>query len=333
MCVESVLMQSGPNVRVLIIDDASPDNTAEVASELARKDCRVTFLRHAANKGHIATYNEGIERVSADYMLLLSADDYLLPGALSRAAKLMEANSEVGFIFGKAIDLTNSNSKWEMKTFANAAIEKVTNKTSWCILGGTEFLDFLKCNRWINILRTPTVVVRTELQKRLGGYRHELPHSGDLEMWLRLSACKSVGVINDYQAVYRLHGGNMQKRYQNSKMLGDLQQRKAAFDSFFECCTFPLEGSFKHRKGLLRHLSYEAVGYASHAFNDNEMDISIQLSEFAKDSWPEITKTLPWIMLVSKRRMGLRISRTLVPHVAWIRQTMSKLSNHDRSRL
>src|SRR5437899_781807 len=79
-CVESVLSQSGTNIRVLIIDDASPDNTSDVASELCRRDRRVTFLRHTTNKGHIRTYNEGIEWASADYLLILSADDYVLPG-------------------------------------------------------------------------------------------------------------------------------------------------------------------------------------------------------------------------------------------------------------
>ena len=73
-CVESVLDQAGPTVRVLIIDDASPDNTPEIAAELVRKDLRVTYVRHATNKGHIVTYNEGIEWTSASYQLLLSAD-------------------------------------------------------------------------------------------------------------------------------------------------------------------------------------------------------------------------------------------------------------------
>jgi glycosyltransferase involved in cell wall biosynthesis len=68
------------------LDDASPDNASEVGAEVAREDSRVTLVRHHVNKGHIATYNEGIDWVSADYMLLLSADDYLLPGALDRAA-------------------------------------------------------------------------------------------------------------------------------------------------------------------------------------------------------------------------------------------------------
>ena len=102
-CVQTVLMQSEVTVRVLIIDDASPDNTAEVSQELAREDSRVNVLKHASNRGHIATFNEGIAWAAADYMMLLSADDCLLPGALARSARLMDDHPSVGLVFGRAI--------------------------------------------------------------------------------------------------------------------------------------------------------------------------------------------------------------------------------------
>src|ERR1035438_4484005 len=75
-CVESVLSQRDVNVRALVIDDASPDETAELGQELAASDKRVTFHRHEKNKGHIATYNEGlIDWSTSEYTMLLSADD------------------------------------------------------------------------------------------------------------------------------------------------------------------------------------------------------------------------------------------------------------------
>ena len=89
--VHSVLSQGVEAVRVLIIDDASPDDSAEIAGDLARQDARITFHRHPVNRGHIRTYNEGIEWAGADCLLLLSADDYLLPGSLKRALGLMDS--------------------------------------------------------------------------------------------------------------------------------------------------------------------------------------------------------------------------------------------------
>ena len=74
-CVESVLTQD-VDVDISIIDDSSTDDTERVGSLLADEDPRVTFQRHAVNRGHIATYNEGLERAQGRYSLLLSATTY-----------------------------------------------------------------------------------------------------------------------------------------------------------------------------------------------------------------------------------------------------------------
>src|SRR5579884_1695444 len=89
-CVQSVLSQEGVDVRVLIIDDASKDETPQVGAALAAQDKRVEFRRHRTNHGHIATYNEGlIDWAAGEFSLLLSADDVLIPGSFARAVKLL----------------------------------------------------------------------------------------------------------------------------------------------------------------------------------------------------------------------------------------------------
>jgi glycosyltransferase involved in cell wall biosynthesis len=324
-CIASILSQEGVNVDVLIIDDASPDNTAEVATQLAKKNSRVKFLKHDVNKGHIVTYNEGIEWASAGYMLILSADDYLLPGALSRSVNLMNAHPEVGFTFGKTIDTYDNGATRQTKTIPNAAIANIVDKTCWSILEIVEFLKLIEHSGSINIIRTPTAVVRTELQKRVGGYRPELPHSGDMEMWLRLAAHASVGVLDAYQAVYRLHGGNMQTQYYKGKYLADLQQREAALDYFFQTCSNVIPNAQHLHRNLLKPLSREAVGKASHAFNDNEIELCKELSELALRMYPEIRRSLPWTLLTCKQLMGFRVSCTLLPAVAWTRQAALRL--------
>jgi len=81
------LSQPGVDVRVLIIDDASDDYTPQVGRELAREDWRVEFVRHTTNHPPHRDYNEGLEWATAEYTLLLSADDLLTPGALERAVR------------------------------------------------------------------------------------------------------------------------------------------------------------------------------------------------------------------------------------------------------
>lgn len=295
-CVESVLTQSAQNVRVLIIDDASPDNSAEVAADLAREDSRITFLQHIVNIGHIATYNEGIEWASSDYMLILSADDYLLPGALSRATSLMDAYPDVGFTYGNVIELNDGGAtKQEKIVIYNP------DEAGRCVLKGH---DFIKLSGARNLVATPTAVVRTVLQKSLGGYRPELPYSGDMEMWLRLAAHASVGISEGYQAVYRRHGGNMSEAYMANSWLPDLQQRQAALDYFFQTCDYILPDARDVHRRLFWSLGCEAIGFASTAFNMRKMEDSVQLSEFALVVCPSVKKSWPWTRLACKRLLG-----------------------------
>src|ERR1700710_2937043 len=72
--VNSALGQDGVEVDVLIVDDASPDGSVEIARDLAAADPRVRVLAHEQNKGHLATYNDGLREVDGTYVVLLSAD-------------------------------------------------------------------------------------------------------------------------------------------------------------------------------------------------------------------------------------------------------------------
>jgi hypothetical protein len=312
-CVQSVLTQSLPDIRVLIIDDASPDNTPQIAAKLAAEDSRVHVIRHSSNKGHIATYNEGIEWASADYMLILSADDYLLGGALKRVTDLMDVHPEVGFSFGNAIEIDQTG----RSLFTNS----VECKDDVRILSG---LEFIQLSGPRNIVPTPTAIVRTDLQKQVGGYSSELPHAGDMEMWLRLAAHASVGFIVASQAVYRRHANNMSLAYTDRGLLPDFEQRLMAFECFFRTCSHLLPDAKQLRYSSLFALAHCAVIAASTAMNQAKPDFSEQLSEFALGIHPGIKSSMAWMKLACKQRIGSRAWRSLHLWIQRIRETVPR---------
>jgi glycosyltransferase involved in cell wall biosynthesis len=218
-CVNSVLDQQGVDVRVLIIDDTSKDDSVAVAKELAA-DSRVTVIAHPTNKGHIRTYNEGIDWASSEYFLLLSADDLLVPGALARAVTIMEENPDVVLTHGRALS-------WHDHT-PMPEIDEV-QPTGW------HRQDLLKemCTTSLNFVFTPTAVARTSVQKAIGGYRPSLPHAGDMEMWLRFAARGKVANIDAIQAIYRKHSTAMSNSYL-AEMISDYRQCDLAFTTFFD---------------------------------------------------------------------------------------------------
>jgi len=176
-CVESVLNQDGAEVRVLIIDDCSPDNTMQVAHELVAQDNRIEYRRHSCNQGHIATYNEGIDWAQGDYLVLLSADDVLAYGALQRAAALLDAHPEVGLCFGQTLSFMDTEPLPPWPTIGVESEPTIQTR-----------LEFIERACTGDIPIPVSVMVRTSVQKVVGGWRRELPHAGDPEMWLRFAA-------------------------------------------------------------------------------------------------------------------------------------------------
>jgi glycosyltransferase involved in cell wall biosynthesis len=296
------LAQDVSGLRVLIVDDASPDDTPEVAQALMAEDARVSCVRHTANRGHIATYNEGIEWARADYLLLLSADDYLLPGALARATALLDGDASLGLCFGPVMELHDDGRLVRAEEFGPRSR----------VMRGRNFIELCGRLGCINIVPAPSAVVRTALQKSLGGYRAELPHSGDMELWLRIAAHADVGYVSQPQAVYRRHGANMSHGYEGAHRLRDLAQRRDAVEWLCRGCSEVLPDAPAVRRRLLRQLALDAAGCASAALNNNDRALFEQCRELALALDAGVTRTRQWQHLRLKQLLGRRASAALL---------------------
>jgi glycosyltransferase involved in cell wall biosynthesis len=298
-CVNSVLEQPGVSVRVLVIDDASSDDTPEIGEELASSDSRVEFRRHASNKGHIATYNEGlIDWTTAKYTVLLSADDMLAPNSLSRATQIMDANNNIGMVYGRAIH-------FEREAELPRQIPREFDHTTW---PGTRWLEG-RCRSGQNVITSPEVVVRGSVQRAVGGYQPELTHAGDLEMWLRVAAVSDIAYIRDVpQAFYRVHSNNMHSTVNRGSFL-DLCQRRDVFQFFFDQHHQRVEDS-KHLHQLANlALAREALWDACRAYDRNRVVEyrADELVEFAMAICSK-AKSLPeFSALQRRRRLGPNI--------------------------
>ena len=273
-CVHSALAQSTPqlHVEVLVIDDCSTDDTATVGTSLAASDSRIEFRRHGQNQGHLATYDEGLRWAQGDYCILLSADDLLVPGALRRAAAVLDAHPSVGFAYGRSIRFTTDDDRPPART----------GEPRIRIWEGREWIA-QRCRSATNCISSPEVVVRTSLQHRLGGYRRDLPHAGDLEMWLRLAAHGDVAYLGNVdQAYYRMHAQSM-ARTRFTSPLADLRQRKAAFDALFDDHGGFIADAQDLRSRAGRALAREALWSACHGMDRMRLDAeqTAELEAFA----------------------------------------------------
>ena len=76
-CLDSVLWQSWQNMEIICVDDASPDESAQILETYAKKDARITVLRHERNRGLFRARITGMLRATGDYIAFLDSDDYV----------------------------------------------------------------------------------------------------------------------------------------------------------------------------------------------------------------------------------------------------------------
>jgi len=307
--VNSVLDQEGVDVRVLIVDDCSPDDTQHVGRRLAARDERVEFRRHEQNVGLIGTANEGLEWAEGEFSLLLSADDLLTPGALARAAEVMRRHPRVGLVYGHA-------PYWNDGEPLPPMTGRWTGTRRWA---GAAWVRTV-CRAAQNCISSPEAVVRTSVQRAVGGYDPVCHHASDLNMWLRIAAVSDVAYIRGApQAIYRIHGDSMFRS--DYDPLRDLRERRKAFDSFFASGAESLPDAPVLAALAGRALARQALWRASRAVDRDLMGTAegFPLEDFvafALDVYPD-AKSLPqWRGLQLRRRIGAGRSGWFPPFLA-----------------
>ncbi len=298
--VASALDNRLVDVSVVIVDDASPDGSAAVARQIAAHDGRVTVIEHEVNRGHIATYNDGLDTVITKYLSLLSADDLLTPGALDRACALFESDPEITMVYGRAERFSG-----------DVPTEVPTEVTGWTVWEGGEWAAAVYGNG-TNVAFSPEVVVRTTAHQMIGGgYDPAQPHAGDLHMWLRLAAQGRIGhIAGATQALYRIHGQNMHIAdfgiEAAAGMLTDFRERQTAFT--LAAAHFEQGAELVQRSN--RVLARDAVNLAARAYvwGLTELWPVKGLVDLALELDPQVVHSREWQVYMTRKFVGSRFS-------------------------
>ncbi|MBU5424215.1 glycosyltransferase [Cellulomonas hominis] len=212
--VGSALTQEGVDVQVVVVDDASSDDSLAVARRLAAADPRVTVLAHPRNTGPVATFNDGLALATGEFLVRLDADDLLTPGSLARSVALARTHPSVGLVYGHPVH------------FTDALPPARTRARRWTVWPGRQWLAD-RCADGYNVITSPEALMRMSVVRRVGGQR-PLAHAHDMEMWLRLAAFADVGYVGGAdQAWHRDHPASLSAREVDDAT--DLRERAAAF--------------------------------------------------------------------------------------------------------
>ena len=182
--VNSILKQSHKHVELIIIDDASTDNSWELILQYANLDKRVRPFKNKGNKGILFTRNKGLSLVSKEsqYIAMLDSDDIAKLQRVKKQLSFLQANPEYGIV-GSHIEVIDEKSR-------------VVNKRTYLLRDK----DIKKQLYVKSPFAQPAIMVRKSVMRPYE--RYEVAE--DLDLYFRIkSSCKFAN-LDEYLTQYRV---------------------------------------------------------------------------------------------------------------------------------
>lgn len=187
--ITSVLSQQDVSFELIVVDDASTDNSLAVIEATIANDPRAKVVRHEVNYGVAQTRNHGLIEGRGKYALCLDADDFLNQDTLRQLSIHMELNPLLGIAYGRLAFEDGSLSDWLTLPFDyDRQVDGTFNQVPTCCM------------------------FRREDALRVGGYRSYMQPAEDADLWTRLTTFTgrtAQRVMDGVSFFYRRHPGSL----------------------------------------------------------------------------------------------------------------------------
>ncbi len=255
--INSVCDQTYPRIELIVVNDGSLDDTGRILARLKRPELMVLSQ---PNAGASRARNRAIAVSSGDFIAYLDADDYWLPTKIERQLALMQSRPEIGFCSTATRVETPTGeflNLWTCPGVEIPALHALFQNTA-AIAGSAS-----------------GVMVRRDLQRRVGWFDESLGGNEDTDMWLRLAAVSAYACLPEVLTVVIKQANSRSRNFASMResSLQVLRKNRALLDAesrrhFWRhayasviCDYAKWEARCGHQLGAIRHL-LEAWSYA-----------------------------------------------------------------------
>ena len=180
--VYSVFEQTWENWELLIVDDASDDDTGEVCKQFRQEDERVRYIKLPENLGPAGARNRGIAQAKGDFIAFLDSDDEWLPTKLDQQMRAMKPEDALCYC------------NYEYYDEEEYLLGVCPPRDIAPILKSGKMLSQLLI---MNMIGTPTILVRKACIEEVGAFNEDLTCLEDYEFVLRIAEKYPIAYVDD----------------------------------------------------------------------------------------------------------------------------------------
>jgi glycosyltransferase involved in cell wall biosynthesis len=170
---QSILQQTHKNLELIIIDDASTDNTYNKCQDLVKSDSRVKYIRNQINIGAYASRNRGLEIADGDYVTILDGDDWSFPQRINFQLKQIINNNSIAHV-GAYLRLSSHGTVQSFKKINDYSLDGALHK---CLA---------------------TLMIELSFLKNSVGYWDMVKYGADSEFYFRLKKIADKKIVETY---------------------------------------------------------------------------------------------------------------------------------------
>ena len=208
-CIESVQEQTLADWELVICDDCSTDETAEVAQRYAAKDPRIRYMRNDQRLGMSANLKRAADLGTGKYLKILCSDDWLTPRCLEVLSGLMEKHPGVVLATSAEVYSDEVGTPLQVQFLFGERIS---------IISGDVMLD--RMARGSGFGGNSSFMISTSAYHEIGGFDSNLRYAGDYDLAARL--CRSGNYLHTDEPLFYGRSHSESSTAQNPKLLLDV---------------------------------------------------------------------------------------------------------------
>jgi len=207
-CIDSAVAQSYQDIEVLLIDDASTDNTWELIMSYCSSDKRIKAYRNEKNTGLVGNFNKCLQMAEGKWIKFLLQDDYLKENCIEIMMAGVSPEDKIAvckrtFLLDDAMD-ENKKKYYEhgVATFERLGIVA----KNAVFIKPKQVAAMAVNNICMNFIGEPTsVMLQRDVIKEIGYFNNDLAQICDLEYFLRIGSVYGIKYIPTELTYFRIH--------------------------------------------------------------------------------------------------------------------------------